>query len=105
MLHYDPSTGWPFAWGPDCVPDGDERSGALDLRYLQRDSMAPRRLSTVIRQLREKQELSQLALAKKAGVAQGYISSLEAGEKKNPSIVVLRKLAKALGVPVTQLLE
>jgi transcriptional regulator with XRE-family HTH domain len=67
--------------------------------------MTPKRLSTIIRQRREEQGLSQLALAKKAGVAQGYISSLEAGEKKNPSIGVLRKLARALGVPVGELLE
>ena len=59
----------------------------------------------MIRQMREQQGLSQLALAKKADVAQGYISSLEAGEKKNPSIAILRKIAKALGVPVTELLE
>jgi transcriptional regulator with XRE-family HTH domain len=67
--------------------------------------MTPRRLSTVIRQLREQRGLSQLALAKKADVAQGYISSLEAGEKKNPSITILKKIARALGVPVTELLE
>ena len=67
--------------------------------------MTPRRLSTVIRQLREDQGLSQLALAKKAGVAQGYISALEAGEKKNPSLVILKKLARALDAPVGKLLE
>jgi transcriptional regulator with XRE-family HTH domain len=67
--------------------------------------MTPKRLSTIIRQRREEQGLSQLALAKKAGVAQGYISSLEAGEKKNPSIGVLKKLARALGVAVGELLE
>ncbi|MGH9658322.1 MAG: helix-turn-helix domain-containing protein, partial [Bryobacteraceae bacterium] len=36
--------------------------------------MTPKRLSTIIRQRREEHGLSQLALAKKAGVAQGYIS-------------------------------
>jgi transcriptional regulator with XRE-family HTH domain len=30
----------------------------------------------------------------------GYISSLEAAEKKNQSITILKKLARALGVPV-----
>jgi XRE family transcriptional regulator, master regulator for biofilm formation len=67
--------------------------------------MSPRRLRTVIRDLRETRGMSQLELAKKADVAQGYISSLEAGEKKNPSITILKKLARALGVPVTELLE
>jgi len=67
--------------------------------------MTPRRLSTVIRELREAQGMTQLDLAKKAKVAQGYISSLEAGEKKNPGVQILRKLAKALDVPVGRLLE
>jgi transcriptional regulator with XRE-family HTH domain len=30
---------------------------------------------------------------------------LEAGKRKNPSLPVLKRLAKALGVPVTELLE
>jgi transcriptional regulator with XRE-family HTH domain len=49
--------------------------------------------------------MTQLHRAKKSGVAQGYISALEAGEKKNPGIEVLKRLARALGVPVTELLE
>ncbi len=67
--------------------------------------MHPTRLSAMLRRARAARGLTQLALAKKARVAQGYISSLEAGEKKNPSVAVVRKLAKALGVPVSQLLE
>jgi XRE family transcriptional regulator, master regulator for biofilm formation len=59
----------------------------------------------VIRQLREDRGVSQLALAKKANVAQGYISLLEAGEERNPSIAIVKKIAKALGVPATELLE
>jgi transcriptional regulator with XRE-family HTH domain len=30
---------------------------------------------------------------------------LEAGKKKNPSLDLLKRLARALGVPVTELLE
>ena len=67
--------------------------------------MSPRRLSTVIKKLREAQQLTQEELAKKAGVTQGYIGHLERGLKKNPSLPTLRKLAKALGVPVAALLE
>jgi transcriptional regulator with XRE-family HTH domain len=48
--------------------------------------------------------MSQLGLAKRAKVAQAYISELEAGDKKNPGIETLRKLARALSVPVTELL-
>ncbi len=63
------------------------------------------KLNIVLRQTREKAGLSQLALAKKSGVAQGYISALEAGEKQNPGIAVLKKIAKALRVPVADLLK
>jgi transcriptional regulator with XRE-family HTH domain len=49
--------------------------------------------------------MSQLKLAKRAKVAQGYISDLEAGTKRNPGIVVPKRLAKALGVPMTTRLE
>jgi transcriptional regulator with XRE-family HTH domain len=49
--------------------------------------------------------MNQLELAKKAKVAQGYISDLEAGRKKNPGLDALKKLAKALGVSVSELLD
>jgi transcriptional regulator with XRE-family HTH domain len=54
--------------------------------------MNSRRLSALLRRLREERGLTQLGLAKKAGVAQGYISSLEAGEKTNPSVAVIPDL-------------
>jgi len=34
-----------------------------------------------------------------------YLSQLENGRKENPSVAVLQRLAKALRVPVTELLE
>jgi transcriptional regulator with XRE-family HTH domain len=42
-------------------------------------------------------------MAKRAKVTQGYVAQLEAGQK-TPSLAVLRRIAKALGVPVTELL-
>jgi transcriptional regulator with XRE-family HTH domain len=66
--------------------------------------MSPRKISVALKRLREKKGISQLALAKRAKVAQAYISEMEAGGKKNPGIETLRKLAKALGVTVTELL-
>jgi transcriptional regulator with XRE-family HTH domain len=67
--------------------------------------VSPRRLSTVIRSLREAQRMTQEQLARRAGVTQGYIGHLERGLKKNPSLPTLKRIAKALGVPVTELLE
>jgi DNA-binding XRE family transcriptional regulator len=51
------------------------------------------------------QRMTQEQLAKKAGVTQGYVVQFESGLKKNPSLPTLKKLARALGVPVTELLE
>jgi transcriptional regulator with XRE-family HTH domain len=66
--------------------------------------MPPRKIRTVLKELLKEKDLSQLELSKRSGVAQGYISALVAGEKQNPSVAVMRKLAKALGVPVSDLL-
>lgn len=34
-----------------------------------------------------------------------YAAMIETGVRKNPSLAILKRLAKALGVPVTALLE
>ena len=67
--------------------------------------MSPQRMATVIRQLRERADLTQEQLAKRAKVARSYIALIEAGYKKNPSLEIVKRLARALGVPVTELLE
>ena len=59
----------------------------------------------MLRRLRKTKGLSQEELARKARVSQPYLSQLEAGTYKNPSIEIIQRLAKALGVPVTALLE
>ena len=67
--------------------------------------MTPRGLGTVLRTLREEKGLTQDKVAKLAKVAKPYLSQLENGARKNPSLPVLKRLARALGVPVTALLE
>jgi transcriptional regulator with XRE-family HTH domain len=59
----------------------------------------------VLRTLREKRRLSQAEVAKRSGVTRFYVSQLETGLRKNPSLPVLKRLARALGVPVGELLE
>jgi transcriptional regulator with XRE-family HTH domain len=59
----------------------------------------------MLKTLREQKGLSQRDLAAKAKVTQPYIALLERAEKQNPSLAVLKRLAKALGVPVTELLR
>ena len=62
-------------------------------------------MATVIRTLREAKNMTQEELARKAKVTQGYIGHLERGLKKNPSLEIVKRLARALGVPVTELVE
>jgi len=57
-----------------------------------------------IKHLRKHRGLSQYALAKKAAISREYINKLEAG-RYDPTVGTLTRLAKALGVPVTELLE
>jgi transcriptional regulator with XRE-family HTH domain len=62
------------------------------------------RIGHVLQATRETKGMTQQALAKRAKVARSYLAKLEAGHSKNPSLAVLQRLAKALGVPVTDLL-
>jgi transcriptional regulator with XRE-family HTH domain len=57
-----------------------------------------------LRRVRQAKGLSQTALAKRARLSRVYVNNLEAG-KYYPTLGVLKRLAKALGVPVTALLE
>lgn len=66
--------------------------------------MARKRLGPMLKALREAEGMTQAALAKKAKVTQAYIAKLETGDKKNPSLAILQRLANALGKPVAELL-
>jgi transcriptional regulator with XRE-family HTH domain len=52
--------------------------------------------------LRKERKKSQLDLALDAGVAKNYISDVENG-RRNPSILVLGKIAKGLGITLEEL--
>jgi transcriptional regulator with XRE-family HTH domain len=54
----------------------------------------------MIKKLREREGLTQAQLAKKAGVTEAYVSMIESGGRRNPSLPILKKLGRALGVPV-----
>ena len=66
--------------------------------------MTTRKLGMTLKRLREAKGLSQDALARKASITREYVNKLEAG-RYDPTVGVLKRLAKALGVRVTQLLE
>lgn len=62
-----------------------------------------RRFGLAIRRLRETKSLSQEALAHEAGLNRTYVGSVERGER-NISLVNIHRLARALGVPASELL-
>jgi transcriptional regulator with XRE-family HTH domain len=64
----------------------------------------PKQMGTRIRKLREARDLSQGELAKQARITREYVNKLEAG-RYDPTVGVLQRLAKALRVKVTELLE
>ncbi|WP_282774574.1 helix-turn-helix domain-containing protein [Phaeodactylibacter xiamenensis] len=61
-------------------------------------------LGARIRKLRKARELSQEALAFESGLDRTYVSSVERGER-NIAVLNLAKLARALGVEVSTLLQ
>ena len=56
-----------------------------------------------LREARLKKKMSQGDIAKKLGVHRSYISGLERG-KRNPSLLTINKMAKAIGVEPKELL-
>jgi XRE family transcriptional regulator, regulator of sulfur utilization len=56
-----------------------------------------------LKRLRTAKGLSRYALAKKARISDVYVAKLEAG-RSDPTVGMLTRLAKALGVPVKELL-
>jgi transcriptional regulator with XRE-family HTH domain len=57
-----------------------------------------------LRKLRKGRGMSQRELAERAGISREYLTRLEAAQQ-DPTLGTLEKLAKALGVRMTRLLE
>lgn len=49
--------------------------------------------------------MSQMELSKDSGVSQAQISHIENGEKKNPGVITMMKLADALDISVEELIK
>ncbi|MDR7073335.1 helix-turn-helix domain-containing protein [Fictibacillus barbaricus] len=62
-----------------------------------------KKLGLQITKIRIEKCISLTKLADKAGISKGYLSSIE-NHKTNPSAQTIQKIAKALEVPVEQLL-
>jgi transcriptional regulator with XRE-family HTH domain len=73
--------------------------------YHIRYKMAPReRVAAKVKRLREQRGMTQEQLAEKAGISRTYLARLETA-RHDPTLSMLEKLAKALGVKVGRLLE
>jgi transcriptional regulator with XRE-family HTH domain len=62
------------------------------------------RVGLNVQNLRRGQGLSQEELADRAGIHQSYLSDIERG-RRNPSLLVLARVAEALGVDLEELVK
>lgn len=62
------------------------------------------RVGLNLQNARRERGLSQEELAHKAKIHQTYLSGVEQG-KRNPSILVLQRIAKALGIEIEQVFK
>lgn len=62
-------------------------------------------ISLRLKQVRKAQGLTQHALAEKAGVSQSTIARLETGSLRNATLDMIERLAEALGVNASVLID
>ena len=70
--------------------------------------MSTEKLSTIAKKIKQRRKevgLSQDKLSKLAGVAYNTIVKIESGENPNPTIEILKKIAKALNTPIEDLIK
>lgn len=66
--------------------------------------MTPRQMGQRIRRLRKTKGWSQYGLAREAGISREHVRRLEAGES-DPTLGMLTKLSRALGVTLADLVK
>ena len=54
-----------------------------------------------MKQIRKKKGITLTDLSKKTGISRGYLSHLENGSRKNPSIEIMDNISKNLGKSVS----
>lgn len=63
-----------------------------------------KKLGSNLKKIRTEKGMSQVDIAKELGVNRGFVSSIESG-KRNPTLSTITRIAAALGVETSQLLE
>ncbi|MEI4770482.1 helix-turn-helix transcriptional regulator [Psychrobacillus sp. FJAT-51614] len=69
------------------------------------DRAVSNNFGSTLKYYREKKGLSLQELFERTGVSNSYISRLERGDRKAPSIPISSKIANALGIPLSLLLD
>jgi len=69
------------------------------------ENVKDKMLAKRIRELRNKRGMSQEKLARLAGISYNTIVKIESGESKNPTIQTMAGIAKALNVPLDELIK
>jgi XRE family aerobic/anaerobic benzoate catabolism transcriptional regulator len=91
--------------GPDAQPSTDSGTGSqkpIALNESDPDFLA--NLGRRVREAREQRGMARKVLSRAASVSERYLAQLEAGEG-NASVVLLRRVAAALGVRLPDLLD
>lgn len=86
---------------PDCGYRWEQDAEPVSGTKCPECQMDWRRLAQRIKDFREKRGLSQAALAAKTGLSAAYLSKLEQGPRRSPSIRDLVRIARALGIKLT----
>ena len=63
------------------------------------------KIGEAIKKLREKQNMTQVDLANKAGISPAFISLLESGDRNDMNVKIADRVAGALGVSLNEFME
>ena len=75
----------------------------MPVEQVRQNKMKGEEMQFIIKEVREKKNMSQDDLAKKSGVSRAIISNLETGKAGTTTTSTLEKLAAALGEPVSKI--
>lgn len=75
------------------------------MSYLVNMAINYENLGRKLRQLRKEQNITQEELAEKVGLDPRTVLEIEAGKRENPTVKTLNKIAEALGVKLSEILE
>ena len=84
-----------------------EKADAVFQEALKKDlyPRLPRALGIVVRQLREKRNMSRMQLSDASGLSVRFLSSLERGKSANASLTQIVRISFGLNCPITDLVD